>query len=359
MIRIHGATLSGVAAAVRLAKVGHTVELIDSGQLLGGDPERVAAAWRLPTEFAFPAPLRDLFRKSGRVLDAELARAGHALVPVPSRTVPVPGAEPLTYPAERGAQFAALEHRFGRTTAAEWRDLLDGLAEVWQARRALGLEHEFSDDKLTELRPRLLWGRSLGELADTFDHPVLSGLIVDAGRTECPDDPRAAPASEAIWLTVERTFGRWRIVSDTTTTETTTDEAGAPTVTGPALAAALQARLSSRKVRVVAEASDPAGADVEAVVLTDEEIPRVPLPRTWRPGSWRGPRSRMAHWYERPGPRLGTDPATVDGPPRYLCGASTPSGRGIHGQILSAALVAYAAQWDLRGKNIHPTYKGP
>lgn len=347
MIQIHGATLSGVAAAVRLAKVGHTVELIDSDQTLGGEPAQVARAWQLPEEFAFPAPLRDLFRKSGRVLDAELARAGHALVPVPSRTVPVPGDEPLDYPAERGAQFAALSHRFGNTTASEWRDLLDGLADVWQARRALGLEHEFSDDALTELRPKLLWGRTLGELADTFDHPVLSGLIVDAGRTECPDDPRSAPASEAIWLTVERTFGRWRIVPDAST-----EGVEAPTVTGPSLANALQSRLNARKVRVTDGASE--SAEVEAIVLTDREIPDIELPRTWRPSSWRGARSRMAQWHERPGPRL---PAT-SGIPHYLCGASTPSGRGFHGQILSAALVAYAAHWDLRGKNIHPTYKG-
>lgn len=351
MIEVKGATLAGVAAAVRLAKVGHGVTLIDPDRLLDADPTRIAESWQLPDEFAFPAPLRDLFRKSGRVLDAELSRTGHTLVPIPSRLVEIPGDEPLDYPAERGAQFAALEHRFGARTAAEWRDLLDGLTDVWQARRQLGLEHEFSAEKLAELRPELLWGRTLGELADTFDHPVLSGMIVEAGRTECPDDPRGAPASEAIWLTVERTFGRWRVV----TGDGDDADGPPPTVTGVALATALRARLTARKVRIEsAEVADTAA--IEATVHPDEPVGQIPVPRTWRPSSWRGPRSRPAQWYERPGPRL---PADGSEAPRYVCGAGTPSGRGFHGQILSAALVAYAAHWDLRGKNIHPTYKGP
>ena len=76
-----GGGLAGLAAAARLAKAGHRVELYERSETLGGSwaPYRLASGVMVddaPSIIGFPAPWRDLFRKSGRPLEAELARMG-------------------------------------------------------------------------------------------------------------------------------------------------------------------------------------------------------------------------------------------------------------------------------------------
>src|SRR4030095_10944199 len=87
-----GGGLAGLAAAARLAKAGHQVELYEQSEVLGG----TWAAYPLPSGatvddapsiIGFPAPCRDLFRKSGRPLETELARMGYALEPAPPPTM--------------------------------------------------------------------------------------------------------------------------------------------------------------------------------------------------------------------------------------------------------------------------------
>jgi phytoene dehydrogenase-like protein len=292
-----------MAVAARLAKVGHRVTLVADADRLG-PPE-------LPDVFSFPAPWRDLFTKSGRTLAAELARTGHALGPVPTRRVA--GVE---LPGERGAQFHVLTEAFGQPVAERWRDLLDALDDVWQARRPLGLEQEFDAGRFKASRKALWWGRSVADVARRFDHPVLSAVI----RAAAEDDPRRSPADETMWLAVERTFGLWRV----------TDAEGAP---APArvLVDALAARLEARKVTITA--TDP--GDGAATVHATGTIPRA----------WRGPRP----WPQRSGSRR------PDG--AYTCGEHTHAGRTVVGQLLSAALAAYAVHLDLTGENIHPTNK--
>ena len=81
-----GGGLSGMAAAARLAKARYAVTLYERSDRLGG---RWAARSLLdgvlvddgPAVLGFPAPWRDLFRKSGRPLEAELSRIGTELVP--------------------------------------------------------------------------------------------------------------------------------------------------------------------------------------------------------------------------------------------------------------------------------------
>lgn len=302
-VTVVGGTLSGMAVAVRLAKVGHQVTLVRTGDGVG--PGSV------PEVFTFPAPWRDLFTKSGRPLAAELARTGHALTPVETRSV-----AGLMLPAERGAQFSVLSAAFGRPIAERWRDLLDALDDVWQARRQLGLEQEFDDDRFAAAKRRLWWGRSVADVARRFDHPVMSEVI----RAAAEDDPRRSPADEAMWLAVERAFGLWRV----------TDAAGAP---APAwvLVDALTQRLNVRGVTI----TDTAPRRADAVVRAEGSVRR----------SWRGP----VKWPKRIGSRC------PDG--TYACGDHTRAGRTISGQLLSAALAAYAVHLDLTGENIHPTNK--
>src|SRR4029077_20955244 len=69
-----GGGFGGLAAALRLAKLGHAVSLVEEGEP-GGALTPVAAgdfAWDVVTHTLVPGVVRDLFRKSGRPLEKEL-----------------------------------------------------------------------------------------------------------------------------------------------------------------------------------------------------------------------------------------------------------------------------------------------
>ena len=71
-----GGGFGGLASAVRLAKLGHEVTLLERLGTLGGAVSTVAVdgfEWDAgPTWTLVPAVVRDLFRKSGRPLEREL-----------------------------------------------------------------------------------------------------------------------------------------------------------------------------------------------------------------------------------------------------------------------------------------------
>src|SRR5207342_1642502 len=162
-----GGGLAGLAAAARLAKVGHQVELYERSDRLGGTwgPHQLNSAVTVddaPSIIGFPAPWRDLFRKSGRPLEAELAKMGYALEPAqPATMIFADGAE-LTLPTNRGGQFATLAAAYGTSVAERWRDLLDRLDNVWQTLRGLGLEAELrSNRQLNRNAKRSLFGHRM------------------------------------------------------------------------------------------------------------------------------------------------------------------------------------------------------
>src|SRR5215208_3642505 len=69
-----GGGFRGLASALRLAKVGHAVTLVEEREP-GGVLRPVAAdgfAWDTATHTLLPGVVRDLFRKTGRPLDQEL-----------------------------------------------------------------------------------------------------------------------------------------------------------------------------------------------------------------------------------------------------------------------------------------------
>ena len=110
-----GGSLAGLAAAARLAKTGHAVELFEQTDRLGGRwaPRTLPTGTVVddaPAVLGFPAPWRDLFRKSGRPLEAELARLGYELAPAdPALVVFADGTE-LSWPADRSGQFSRTDH---------------------------------------------------------------------------------------------------------------------------------------------------------------------------------------------------------------------------------------------------------
>lgn|GEM_PF-122239 len=216
-----GSGLAGLAAAARLAKNRHTVLVLEAADQLGGRlaPYEVdgVAVDDWPGMLAFPAPWRDLFRKSGRQLEDELARSGQALVAAPAtRHVfddPAGATSELVLPSERGVQFSVLSQRYGEKVAVRWRDLLDHLDEVSQTLRPLGGEGELtSGDQLRRAKRVLQPGRSVADLASAIGHPHLAAMITTTA-WRAGSVPRHTPGWVAVSLADERRFGRWMVVS--------------------------------------------------------------------------------------------------------------------------------------------------
>lgn len=253
LVAVVGGGLAGMAAAARLAKMGHRVRLHEATQRLGGswapyalgDGPAPLLVDDAPGVLYFPAPWRDLFRKSGRPLEAELARLGHGLVPAPPATYRFADGSSVVLPSDRGGQHAALLAAYGPAAAARWQHLLDSLDDVWQALRPLGLEEAYDPralgrDAVRRLRPR----RRLADLADALDEPHLRALVRATAYRE-GTTPEQAPALAAVALLVERTFGRWQVAPDP----------GGPAASGDVgrssvLVEALAARLALRGVEV-------------------------------------------------------------------------------------------------------------
>ena len=211
LIGVVGGGLAGLAAAARLARLGHRVVIWEADALIGAGVE--AATEPGGQVLALPAAWRDLFRKSGRILDAELAGRGLRLVPAPQRHIRFADGTALDWPNERGEQWDVLVTTGSTAEAMAWRDLVDGLGDVWQVMRATGLEAEFSgrqdfDRHMRDvLRPR----RTLAQLAAALPSDRLGELVLDVA-ARLGQDPSRLPAWHAYRLYVERTFGRWHVV---------------------------------------------------------------------------------------------------------------------------------------------------
>ncbi|GAA3561817.1 hypothetical protein GCM10022197_16800 [Microlunatus spumicola] len=266
LVAVVGGGLAGLAAAARLAKMGHRVRLHEASGTLGGTwapyalPGTGVLVDDAPGVLGFPAPWRDLLRKSGRPLEAELARLGLGLVPAPGVEHRFADGTSLVLPSDRGEQHAALDHAYGPAAAARWQHLLDSLGEVWQTLRPLGLEEAYDSAALTRDVVRRLRGRrTLADLADGLDEPHLRALVRSVAHRQ-GTTPERAPALAAVDLLVGRTFGRWQ-VAPATPSGTPVHDPAAPGDVGRSsvLVDVLVARLALRKVEV------RTGSAVEAV----------------------------------------------------------------------------------------------
>lgn len=285
-IVVVGGGFGGIAAATRLAKLGHFVVLLEAEQELGGSlrPLRHGGlVWdRGATTLTLPAVVRDLFRKSGRPLEAEL----ELRLCSPGRRHVFDDGTVLDLPlGSRGAQHEALESSLGARAARSWTAHLDSLTPVWDALRRHTLEVPFAGRAglragvLRTLRPR----RRLSVVARALGRdPRLRALLLDRHRL-AGQEPRSLPAFMTVLDHVERGFGRWQ-----------------PAGGLAALLPVLERRLATRGVEVVlgtrvldvdagggrvtgvvTESGDKLGAD--AVVWTAPWRPPVLDGRTPRP----------------------------------------------------------------------------
>src|SRR3954447_8489525 len=231
-----GGGLGGTAAAVRLAKLGHEVTLVERRDRVGGalgTLRRDGFTWDTgASSTALPAVLRDLWRKSGRPLERELE-----LLPVqPMREHRFRDGSVLALPSgSRSAQAEAVDAALGPGTGEQWVDYTHSFADTWDALRRGYLERPFdrkhaSADVLAVLRTRqILRSVVRRRLAD----PRLRELALHAAVLD-GQDPRRTPAWAGMTAYVEQNFG----------TSTVSGGMGR-------LAEVLTARLAQRKVQVL------------------------------------------------------------------------------------------------------------
>lgn len=300
MLTIAGSSLSGMAAAARLARLGHRVTLLTDDR----PPEA------LPPVITLPATWKDLFKKSGAHLQTELNRAGLAWAEAPPAENRFADGMALVLPTERGAQFHALRDQLGECDAVAWRDLLDDLDHVWRTFRRHALEGREPVD--AQARQALWLDRSIDDLAARLREP-LAGLVRDLA------DDGSSPALLALPLVVERSFGRWHLV----------DASGAPQPSSR-LVDLLSDRLRERGVESRPDDGGPVDIDCRP------------------PGPGFRPRPRTAaEWLERT-PIVGADGA-------LSASAASPAGPEPWGQLASAALAVYELHERLTGQDCRPT----
>lgn len=199
-----GGGFGGLAAAARLAKLGHQVTLLERSAHLGGALRPLthdgftfdaAASYTL-----LPAVLRDLFRKSGRPLEAEVDLVELDLV----REHRFPGGDTLRLPgSSRAAQLEAL--------GPEWVAYVGGYTGVWETLRT----------QLFEVPPAQPLPKEAAALVDsremlakrlkrTFRDERLRAIaahpfVVDG------QEPRDVPAWAGVVAYVEQRFGAWTV----------------------------------------------------------------------------------------------------------------------------------------------------
>ena len=211
-----GGGLGGIASAARLSKLGHDVTLLERASSLGGALTAVREdgfTWDAgPTWTAMPAVVRDLFRKSGRTLEAELGD----LEPLPVlREHRFPDGSVLALPGggRAGQQDAwdVVEPGLG----ARWEAYVAPFAEDWEVirRRYAEVPWDRSNRRTPESKALL----SRLDSRETL-HRRLKGLKDErlrlvAGHPFLADghDLRNVPAWCGLVSYLEQRFGAWTV----------------------------------------------------------------------------------------------------------------------------------------------------
>jgi UDP-galactopyranose mutase len=203
-----------MAAAARLAKLGHAVTVFEQRPTAGGrlrSVEQDGFRWDVgESSTGVPAVVRDLFRTSGRPIERYVD-----LTPVPPRRHLFPGGLRVDLPTgSRAEQTRALDRGLGAGTGRMWTDFVDGQADVWDRfRRSPGGPDFDGSQPARRSDLRLPVRRSLrhllsSALPDPRLRAVASHRWVLAG-----SDLWGVPALAALDVYVERSFGIWRCPS--------------------------------------------------------------------------------------------------------------------------------------------------
>ncbi|MGW2249785.1 phytoene desaturase family protein [Kitasatospora sp. NPDC001660] len=226
-IVIIGAGMSGLAAASRLATLGHRVTVCEASGTYGGMVgryERDGFAFDTgPGLLTLPAVYRDLALKTGREPLEQLVE----LAPVdPESRHLFPDGTALTLPnASRGGVAQALDDAFGAGSGARWNAVVNRGRTVWEATRRPLLEEPLPADAealhtdpypvpprrgLARLRRPHPWTLQDVAARELGGHPGLTALLFEPA-LRFGFDPGRAPAGATVLPYMEQSFGVWYV----------------------------------------------------------------------------------------------------------------------------------------------------
>ena len=226
-----GGGFSGLASALRLAKLGHEVTLVEERELGGVlvPVTRDEFAWDTVTHTLLPGVVRDLFRKTGRPLDKELELTQLDCL----REHWFEDGTSLVLSAGRRAQLEAFE---GLTPGLgdRWIAHVDAYADDWEVIRRQYAEVPWDPEHVSrELASRLDSRESLRRRLRGLPDDRMR-LVAAHPFTADGHDVRDVPAWAGLTAYLEQRFGAWAFTGGTA-----------------ALLGALVRRLETRKVEVV------------------------------------------------------------------------------------------------------------
>jgi phytoene dehydrogenase-like protein len=210
-----GGGFGGLAAALRLAKLGHAVTLVEEGELGGAlvPVTHDGFAWDTTTHTLLPAVVRDLFRKTGRALEKELELVQLDCL----REHWFADGTSLVLSAGRTPQHDAFE-TLGHGLGAQWVEHVAAYADDWDVIRRGYAETPWDPDHVpAELGARLDSRESLhrrlrkGMRDDRLRLVAAHPFVVDG------HDPRDVPAWAGLTAYLEQRFGAWGFVGGTGT----------------------------------------------------------------------------------------------------------------------------------------------
>ncbi|UGY90892.1 phytoene desaturase family protein [Streptomyces gobiensis] len=227
-IVVIGAGMGAMAAAARLATVGHRVTVYERGETYGGGVRRYERDGFCfdtgPGLLQLPAVWRDLFIKTGRepLEDVvELRQTDPA-----ARHLFADGTEVTLPAASRAGVIDALDTALGAGSGERWAALVGRARTAWDATRRPLLEEPLTDatdrtgrqwasrDPYPALRKRGMLRRrtpTLSEVGrDELRDPRLVALL-ESYATAYGLDPQRVPASATVLAYLEQTFGSWYV----------------------------------------------------------------------------------------------------------------------------------------------------
>jgi phytoene dehydrogenase-like protein len=244
-----GGGFGGLAAALRLAKLGHGVTLVEERALGGAlDPfEADGFSWDAVTHTLVPGVVRDLFRTSGRPLEKELDLVQLDCL----REHWFADGTSLVLPAGRAAQRSGFDE-LGPGLGDQWLAHVAAYADDWEVVRRGYAEVPWDPGHVPrELAARLDARESLHRRLRASFRDERLRLVATHPFASDGHDPRSVPAWAGLTAYLEQRFGAWAF--------------GGGTV---ALRDALVARLATRRVVVVrARADDVVVRDGRAVAV--------------------------------------------------------------------------------------------
>jgi phytoene desaturase len=217
-VAVVGAGLGGLAAAARLASLGHRVTVLEQAAVVGGKLgwySRDGHSFDTgPSLLTWPQVYRDLFAATGGRLEeaVDLVRLD------PAVDYRFSDGARLRVPGTPDAVPGALDDALGVGAGREWTDLMERAAAMWRIS-----EEPFLRTPLRGAATLAALARRPSDVATVAPWQSLRGLgrrylrsaelrlLLDRYATYSGSDPRRAPAVLATVPFVEQSFGSWYV----------------------------------------------------------------------------------------------------------------------------------------------------